>query len=89
MVAPGKRNVSRPGIRRFPEVSNSSQLDEAVPAAPLTEMVGYKVRGRLLRLCQGEGQASGGSAKVRPLRWAWGLRDEEPLKIVWGWGEIE
>lgn len=86
MVAPGKRNVSRPGIRRFPEVSNCSQLDEAVAAAPLTEMVGYKARGRLLRLCQGEGQASGGSAKVRPLRWAWGLRGEEPLKIEWGGG---
>lgn len=63
-----------PGIMKFPEVSNCSQLDKAAPAASLTEIVVCEVRARLLRLCQGESQASGGSAKVEPLRWAWGLK---------------
>ena len=63
-----------PGIMKFPEVSNCCQLDKAAPAASLTEIMVFEVRARLLRLRQGESQASGGSAKVEPLRWAWGLK---------------
>lgn len=58
----------------FPEVSNCSQLDKAAPGASITETVVCEFRARLLRFRQGESQASGGSTKVEPLRWAWGLK---------------